>query len=76
MLIFLGSLAGETGVEEEECNGSDGLEASRGLILALVMIFLNSGSKQATTGFPTGCLQDVLVHLQDPLFYYRNRPKA
>jgi len=28
---------------------------SRGLILASVMIFLNSGSKQAATGFPTRC---------------------
>ena len=30
MLILLGSLAGETGVEEKEYNGSDGLEGKYG----------------------------------------------
>lgn len=46
------------------------------VILASVLIFLNLGSKQVAIGFPTGKLQDVLVLLQDPLFYYRNRLKT
>lgn len=32
-----------------------------------MMIFLNHGSKQAYTGFPTGCLQLVLVPTGSPI---------
>lgn len=49
--------------------------SSRGLILSLVMIFLNLSSKQAATGIIIGCQRDVLVLLQGPLFYYRNMSK-
>ena len=44
-----------------------------------MIIFLNSSSKQATTSFPIGCLQEVLVPtgcLQDPLLYYKNQGES
>ena len=32
-----------------------------------MMVFLNLGLKQAATGFPTGCLHDVLVPIRSPV---------
>lgn len=66
----------EIGVEGDQCNGSDGLGGKKGSSPRFMIFFHKAGSKQATTSFTTRCLQHVLVHLQDPLFSYKNRPKA
>ena len=39
-------------------------------------IFLNSGLKQVATGFLVVLLQDVLVLIQDALFYYRKHAES
>ena len=38
----------------------------RGLIPTSMMIFLNSGSKQVATGFPTGCTSSPTGSLSSP----------
>lgn len=59
MLIFPCSLEGEKGVEEEGTMILMVWRLSRGLIPTLMMIFLNLRSKQAATGFPTGCTSSL-----------------
>jgi len=45
----------------------------RGLIQVQMTIFINSHLKHVAIGFPIVLLQDVLVLLQDALFYYRKQ---
>ena len=56
-------------------NGVEGMEAKWTPNLLGLSFLLNSGLKQATTGFLV-VLQDVLVLLQDALFYYRKQVES
>ena len=65
MLILLGCMASEIGVEGDECNGSDGLGGKQGSTPSFSdVFFIILAQNRSLQVF----LQDVLVHLQDPMF--------
>ena len=69
MIILLGYMESEIGVDGDECNGSDGLEGKQGSTPSFSGDFFTIRAQNRP-------LQDVLVHLQDLVFSYRNRLKA
>jgi len=73
MVILLGCMAGEIGVEGDEFNGSYGLEGKQASTPSFSDAFFPIRAQNRPLQI---FLQDVLVHLHDPLFSYRNRPKG
>ncbi len=63
-------------MKEEVWTSLKGMEAKERLNPSSNDNFLNSGLKHGATGFHVILLRDVLVLLQDALFYYKKRAES
>ena len=72
MLILLDCMTGGLGVERGGCYGPYGLEGKKGSYHSFRDAFLTN---QAQNKALQVVLQDVLIHLHDPMFSYRYRLK-
>jgi len=73
MLILLDCMESGLCVERDGCDGSNGFGCNQGSSPSFCDAFLTNRAQNRPLQV---VLQDVLIHLQDPLFSYRNRPKA
>ena len=73
MLIILDYMEGGLGVERDGCEGSDGLRGKQGLSPIFCDAFLTNRPQNRPLQV---ILRDVLIHLHDPLYSYKNRLKA